>query len=671
MNAICPAIRVFAAVLVNAITCICFAHDGPAGHQHSNLEDENAAGVFTTRDSPLSLPLAKQEDAFHFVVYGDRTGGVPAGLKVLEQAVVDTNLLDPDLVMTVGDLIQGYNDTPEWLQQMADYKAIMDRLNMRWFPVAGNHDVYWRGLGKAPTGQHESNYEKHFGPLWYSFEHKNANFIVLYSDEGDATTNEKGFNSGRLQTMSDAQLAFLKQSLEKNKSLAHQFVFLHHPRWIGAGYTDGNWDTVHQMLKDAGNVSAVFAGHIHHMRFDGPKDGIAYYTLATTGGSLSAEIPDAGFLHHLNVVTVRRESVTVAALPIGAVIDPKDFTPEFLAEIDKARAVRPVESANNVLMQTDGSANGDVTFTLANTSSQAIDVTASMETLGRDWVPTLDHDHFRIEAGETKQLRVGLHRYADLTAELTTPQIRLDIVYVGQTARIALPLVITPISFDLAAVPADYFTNSKNHCLQVDSERSAARIASDEFNLPQGPFTLEAWIRPQQSPGQRGVVAKTENSEYAIFMDEGVPQFDVHLSGRYVMAKAKDVLINDRWTHIAGVFDGSEVRLYVDGKIVASQAGRGKRTTNELPLFIGADTSDSGQPTRAFLGSVDEVRLSGRAIYEVDFTPQKRLPPTTDTLLLFNLDQRLGPFVLDRSPTAAKAVLGAESKLMPVADLAN
>ena len=110
---------------------------------------------------------------------------------MLEQAVVDTNLLDPDLVMTVGDLIQGYNDTPEWLQQMSEYKDIMNRLKMKWFPVAGNHDVYWRGVGKAPEGQHESNYEKHFGPLWYTFQHKNAGFVVLYSDEGDSKTNER------------------------------------------------------------------------------------------------------------------------------------------------------------------------------------------------------------------------------------------------------------------------------------------------------------------------------------------------------------------------------------------------------------------------------------------------------------------------------------------------
>ena len=57
----------------------------------------------------------------------------------------------------------------------------------------------------------------------------------------------------------------------------------------------------------------------------GSKDGIEYHTLATTGGGLDADMPDAGYLHHLNVVTVHPENVTVASLAIGAVIDPKEF----------------------------------------------------------------------------------------------------------------------------------------------------------------------------------------------------------------------------------------------------------------------------------------------------------------------------------------------------------
>src|SRR5690606_33810804 len=101
--------------------------------------EQAMAGVFTTRPAPKQelVPLPKGDDVFHFVIFGDRTGGPAEGIRVLEQAVADTNLLDPDLVMTVGDLINGYNERLQWMEQMEEYRGAMSRLDMPWFPVAG------------------------------------------------------------------------------------------------------------------------------------------------------------------------------------------------------------------------------------------------------------------------------------------------------------------------------------------------------------------------------------------------------------------------------------------------------------------------------------------------------------------------------------------------------
>src|SRR6186997_1649550 len=95
-------------------------------------------GVQSSRQSAVKLPLPKSDDAFHFVVFGDRTGGPVEGLKILAQAVDDTNLLDPDLVMTVGDLINGYCAEDQWKVMADEYRGIVGKLKMPWFPVAGN-----------------------------------------------------------------------------------------------------------------------------------------------------------------------------------------------------------------------------------------------------------------------------------------------------------------------------------------------------------------------------------------------------------------------------------------------------------------------------------------------------------------------------------------------------
>jgi len=657
-------------LLLLGLPSVLLAHDGE--HSHEQVDQEvsmPSSEFFTTRESTKVLPLAKESDVFHFVIYGDRTGGVPEGLKVLEQAVADTNLLDPDLVMTVGDLVQGYNETPQWLDQMREYKEIMNRLKMRWFPVAGNHDVYWRGQGKTPEGHHESNYEKHFGPLWYSFAHKNAGFIVLYSDEGDASTNQKSFSSGRLQTMSDEQLTFLKQSLEKLKQVDHVFVFLHHPRWIGGGYSGSNWPVVHEILKDAGNVSAVFAGHIHQMRFDGPPandptDQIDYFALATTGGALSADIPGAGYLHHLNLITVRKETISVSALPVGAVIDPKEFTPEFLADINRARTLRPI-ALDELQLQIDGSASGRINYQLSNTSQRPIDITVSVDRGNDTWRCMPRHTHLTLPAGKSTEMGLAFYRDPTHSESLSIPRLQLDLQYVGESARIQLPTVSAPIPLRLSSVPADFFGPQENKCLEVVGEESAVRVDSSDLKLEDGPFTLEAWVNPSQVAGYRGLIAKTESSEFAFFIDEGVPEFSVHLSGSYKKAKATKLLPTDQWTHLAGVFDGEQVKLFVDGKLAAAVAASGKRSRNQLPLLIGADPDRGGQPTRPFLGKIDEMRISGTARYSEAFTPEQRFAPDDATVLLLHMDRQIGPFLLDHSPQATKATLGPKGGLVP------
>jgi len=101
---------------------------------------------------------------------------------------------------------------------------------------------------------------------------------------------------------------------------------------------------------------------------------------------------------------------------------------------------------------------------------------------------------------------------------------------------------------------------------------------------------------------------------------------------------------------VAGVFDGRDVRVYLDGEQLDVNRVRGERTVNRHPLYIGADPDGQGRPGSFFHGLIDEVRIARGARYGADqFKPERRFAVDADTLLLLHLDQDFGPWTPDSS----------------------
>lgn len=407
-------------------------------HTHRHNPDHQTVPAkghrFHTNREGAELLLPVEEDAFQFAIFGDRTGGPHKGINVLAQAVADTNLLEPDLVMTVGDLIDGYADDKVWLPQMKQYKQVMGELVCPWFPVAGNHDVYWKAANK-PKGELEPLYEMHFGPLWYAFEHKGCFFIVLYTDEGDPKTGLKTFKKPQSQRMSDKQFGWLKDILKKAKDAEHVFVFVHHPRWLGnpsngrVAYGD-DWGKVHKALVEAGNVSGVFAGHIHHMRYD-PKDGIDYFSLATSGGFQPGWSPKAGWLNQFHVVTVRKGQVAFAALPVGEVLDPKAITGKVVSQAEVLGRAMPIVYEHPLKINDDGSVEQTLTLKVTNPSEFPIEIELVPTSRDSRWGFTPDHSHATIQPDATTSIEFLVQRAPggfDATARQVVMQLGIDMI---------------------------------------------------------------------------------------------------------------------------------------------------------------------------------------------------------------------------------------------------
>jgi hypothetical protein len=426
---------------------------------------------------------------------------------------------------------------------------------------------------------------------------------------------------------------------------------------------------VHQALVAAGNVRVVFAGHIHRLNYGGQKDGIEYIALATTGGGSVGNYPGAGYLQHMNLVTVRPDGYKVSILPVGEVIDPRIYTLERQDDIDKARAITPQLISPRIPLDAEGLGAGLVQFRLQNPTKQALEMNLVPDQTNGEWFFAPDHIHTRLEAGETKELSVTIARLKKgYSNGLTLPVVNVESDYLTEGARVTLPprKVNFPIGMKTPD-PSFFAPAAENKALELDGH-SAYRVEMSPKELPDGPFTVEAWVKTTSEQGTAPFVAKTEQSEFALNLANNIPGFHCHLGNKYVSAiAATDKIIPaGKWTHVAGVFDGQEMRLYVDGKIAAKVAASGPRTTNVLPMYIGADPDAKAQPVQFFTGSVDEVRLSTAARYREDFAPASRFNRDEQTLYLFHCDAEIGPFVPSDSAGNRYATKSGQPKFAPV-----
>lgn len=263
--------------------------------------------LFTEVNSQdLRVPVSEKqmnnaESTFRFAIVSDRTGGMRGG--IFEQAVAKLNILQPEFVVSIGDLIDGYTEDPEvWNAQWDEFDEIIERLDMPFYYIAGNHDTSNELLIEVWRERHGRDY--------YHFRYKNVLFLALNTD---------AIKNGGL---GEDQIAYFEKVLKENEDVDWTLLFIHRPLWSygeRAGYEE-----IEKALGDRNYT--LFSGHHHHYRYK-LQNGMEHFTLATTGGGSWMRNKEVGEFDHITWVTMKEDGPVVAHIELSGILE-KDIVPE-------------------------------------------------------------------------------------------------------------------------------------------------------------------------------------------------------------------------------------------------------------------------------------------------------------------------------------------------------
>src|SRR5262249_25131506 len=131
-------------------------------------------------------------------------------------------------------------------------------------------------------------------------------------------------------------------------------------------------------------------------------------------------------------------------------------------------------------------------------------------------------------------------------------------------------------------------------------------------------MTLEAWVFPTSSSASwRDVIFKGDDNYYlaSTTTTNSRPAIGVRNPNRTKAFGTANLALNT-WTHLAATYDGTTLRLFVNGMLVSSVATSGPIITSTNQLQIGGD-SIYGQ---YFQGRIDEVRVYNAALSAAQIT---------------------------------------------------
>ncbi|MUP44302.1 T9SS type A sorting domain-containing protein [Gramella sp. BOM4] len=127
-----------------------------------------------------------------------------------------------------------------------------------------------------------------------------------------------------------------------------------------------------------------------------------------------------------------------------------------------------------------------------------------------------------------------------------------------------------------------------------------------------GAQTIEAWIRPEAENGATAAedAVIISNANYQLYITNG--QKLVFEKGNKKVISNRAFTPDTRWYHVAVVFDGDAVKMYIDGIEINDKndsGNSGSLVTANTTIIGGRFVADNQEPDNYYSGWIEEVRI--------------------------------------------------------------
>jgi hypothetical protein len=169
------------------------------------------------------------------------------------------------------------------------------------------------------------------------------------------------------------------------------------------------------------------------------------------------------------------------------------------------------------------------------------------------------------------------------------------------------------ISSDIAWAPDG--GHSGGGALEFDGTHDCVKVGNESNFDVIDQITVSAWIKVNAfTRAFQAIVTKGDNA-WRIQRWSNTNYIEFACTGlghnTYSNIIGNTVVNDNQWHHVAGVYDGTKMYLYIDGNIDVSTPTSGSINTNNYSVMIGENAQPSG---RYWNGMIDDVRVYSRGL---------------------------------------------------------